>query len=407
MVLEGTKPPKGRLVSSIPPIVILNYDILKHWLPWLKKLKPKMVVLDEVQNISNPSAKRSKAAKQLCRGVPRVLALSGTPILTRPIELFHPLSILCPDQFNSRWKFIHRYCGPRLTPWGWEFKGASHTNELHQLLVDSCLVRRRKVDVLKDLPKKSRIVVPLPLSNTSEYARAEADFVRWLHGIDPDKAKRAAKAEGMTKVGYLLQLAAELKLTYVHEWIQNFLADSDEKLVVFAIHRKVLDELQSNCKFKSSRIDGSTTHRGRQVIVNQFQTDNTVRVLFGNIKAAGVGITLTAAHTVATVEMAWRPGDHDQADDRCYRIGTTEEVNCYYLVAKGTVEEKLCRICQKKQGTVSSILDGGPMPEDTDIYDQLLRHGYNHEDSSYPQTLRCAVSRRWIPSSCPSRLDRH
>ncbi|MCK9570215.1 DEAD/DEAH box helicase [Candidatus Pacearchaeota archaeon] len=372
MVLEGTKPPRGKLVTKIPPIIILNYDILQFWVPWLKKLKPKMVVLDEVQNIANPKTKRARAVRSLCRGVGKLLALSGTPILNRPIELFNPLNLLRRSEFPGAWKFMQRYCDPHFTPWGWEYKGASHVDEFHQRLVDSCLVRRRKVDVLKDLPKKSRIVVPLPLSSVAEYQRADKDFVAWLMGIDPDKAKRAAKAEAMTRIGYLLRLAAELKLPYVHEWIANFLEDTDEKLVVFAVHWKVLEELQSKCKYKSVLIDGSITGRARYNAVNQFQTDNKVRVLFGNIKAAGVGITLTAAHTVATAEMAWRPADHEQADDRCYRIGTTEEVNCYYLVARNTVEQKLCKIIQQKQGVVSSVLDGGKMLEDTDIYSQLI-----------------------------------
>lgn len=370
-VLEGTKPPRGKSVAAPPELVVLNYDILKHWVDWLQRLKPKMVILDEVQVISNHTSQRSRASKKLCDKVPRVLGLSGTPLLNRPIELFSILNILRPDVFNSRWSFAHRYCDPRLTPWGWEYKGCTNSTELHQLLTKTCLMRRRKVDVLKELPGKTRTVIPIPLKDMNEYRRASLDFIAWLSRQDPVKANRAAKAAAMVKMGYLLRLTAELKLPSVIEWINNCLDETDSKLVVFGVHKKILEEMKSKCRARSVTIDGSVTGRLRQAVVASFQQDKQVRVLFGNIKAAGVGITLTASHTVAFAELAWRPGDHTQAEDRCHRIGTTENVAAYYLVAKDTIEEKLCKIIQQKQSIVSSVLDGGSLDEDLDIYDQL------------------------------------
>jgi len=168
-------------------------------------------------------------------------------------------------------------------------------------------------------------------------------------------------------------LAAKLKLKAAVEWINEWLEQNpDEKLVVFAHHRKCLEALERRLEAKSVVIDGSVTGQKRSLLVKQFQTDPGTRLLLGNILAAGVGITLTAAHNVVFAEMAWRPGDHIQGEDRCYRIGTTETVWCTYLVAHGTIEERLCRIVQRKQKVLSSVLDGGPVEGDLNVFDQLL-----------------------------------
>jgi len=369
-VLEGRAKKKGNIRTRLQ---IVNYDILASWLVKLKSKRPMTIILDECHFACNPNAKRTKAVKQLCRKVPHVLALSGTPLVNRPIELFPVLQILKPKIFTSRWKFGQEYCNARWTPWGWKFDGVSKLDELRELLLDNGLIRRRKKEVLRDLPDKIREVVPLPISDRALYRTVTTDFLDWLKVQDPDKAKRAARAEQLSKMGYLLQLVAKLKFWSVVEWINQFLDDTNEKLVVFAVHKKMIQALSRQCQAKSVIIDGSVTGRARAERVSQFQEDKRTRLVLGNLQAAGVGITLTAASTVAFAELGWRPGDHTQAEDRIHRIGTKQTAWCYYLVAAKTIEQRLCEILQKKQKTLSAVLDGGSTDTDINVFDLLMR----------------------------------
>ena len=338
------------------PVVVINYDILPYWTEQLQAFKARCIIIDECQFIKEPTSKRSRAVRLLAQQCRYILGLSGTPLLNRPIELFPILNLVRPDQFAKRRVFAWRYCKPRWTPWGWDYSGADRLDELHERLLRLCMIRYRKEEVLTELPQKIRSVVPLPLSNPNEYMTAERDFIRWLREQDPSAAIRARRAEEIVRIGYLLRLCAQLKLPAVTKWIQDSLDTSDGKLVVFARHRMIVNELSK--LFPSVVIDGSTSTSMRQQVIDRFQSDSSIRVLIGNIYAAGVGINLTAANRVVFVEMAWRPSDHIQAEDRCHRIGACKTVWCYYLVAKDTIEERLCRIIQRKQGLVNEVLDG-------------------------------------------------
>jgi SWI/SNF-related matrix-associated actin-dependent regulator 1 of chromatin subfamily A len=157
------------------------------------------------------------------------------------------------------------------------------------------------------------------------------------------------------------------------DWINQFLEDSDEKLVVFAVHRGAIEVLKKRCKAKSVVMSGAVTGRKRDAAVKQFQTDKKTRLLIGNIRAAGVGITLTAASTVVFVELDWRPGDHTQAEDRCHRLTQRMPVQIFYLIAKDTIEVEWCRLIQKKQETLSAVLDGEKTGKDLPLFDELMK----------------------------------
>lgn len=353
-------------------VVVLNYDILQNWVRLLRQLRPKTVILDECQAIMNSGAIRTKTTKLLCKGVPHLLALSGTPMMNRPIELYNTVNLLRPDVFRARRSFAYEYCKPRWTPWGWKFDGSSNAKKLNRILRTSCMIRYRKEDILTELPAKRRHLITLPLTSMTEYEEARDNFIGWLLRLDSEKAQRAMRAESMTRLGYLLRLAAKLKLPYVVEWCQQFLDQTGEKLVVFGVHHEVLGELRQSLKAKSVLIDGSVTGSRRQQLVDQFQQDSKTRLFLGNLRAAGVGLTLTAASTVAFAELSYRPADLLQAEDRVHRIGQVNPVAEYYLVAHGTIEEKLCRVLQKKLEVISSIIDGRPS-RDFDVLRQVRR----------------------------------
>jgi SNF2 family DNA or RNA helicase len=372
LVLEGRK-------AIIPPTTkhqlwIINYDILASWVDFLREQKVRTVILDEAQYCANPQAKRTKAAMKLCRGVQNILALSATPILNRPIELWPVVNLLAPDTFPNGFKFKQRYCKPKWTPWGWQYKGASHTSELHQLLTSSMMIRYTKEEVLPDLPKETSKMIPLPIIKRAEYAEADTDIVSWLAKTDNAKALRISRAVQMARVGELLRLASRLKLKYTVEWLNQYLSDTDEKLIVFAIHRKVIATLREECNFGSVVIDGSVTGQKRFQAVKQFQDDPNTRILFGNIKAAGMGIdgVQKVCSTAVFVELPWEPGLVIQAKGRINRIGQTRPTMVYYLVAYDTLEETLCRVLQSKQDIVTTVLDGGK-GETLSLFDLLLK----------------------------------
>lgn len=368
-VLEGRKPRK--LDKKLTDIWILNYDILSDWLEALKELEPQLVILDESVAIKERRAQRSKAAKNLCHKRPHVLALSGTPLTTKPADLWHTLHVLRPDLYRNFHSFAILYCDPKYTQWGWKYDGASNLLELHELLTKQLLIRKRKDEVLKDLPPKLRSVIPLPIKNPSQYRQAREEFKQWLKTYHPEKSERSLKAAQMTKLGYLKRLAAQLKLAAVKDWIDDFLLNSSEKLILFAIHKAVISELSKQYKKICTVVDGSVTSQNRQKAFDRFAHDSKIRILIGNIQAAGTGWNGVVASTVAFCELGWTSAEHVQCEDRAHRIGQKQTVNAVYLVAQGTIEESLCGLLQARQGYLDQILDGQTYSEGMDIYDQL------------------------------------
>ena len=371
-ILEGQRPPK-RMPTIVPPILIINYEILQYWVPFLKKIGVKVVIIDECHYIKNRRSKRYKAVKALCEGVEHVIALSGTPLTNRPAELWPTLSIIRPDKFKSFFKFAFKYCKPQKLPWGWVYNGAKNLDELHEKLSRLCMIRRLKKDVLKELPRKVRKVIPVSLTNRKEYEEAANNFINWLGRISPEKARKAKKSEALVMVGYLLRLCAKLKVAYVNDWIDNFLESSEGKLVVFTCHRKMIDLLHERYGKASVIVDGRVTGKHRQKAVDRFQRDPRIRIFLGNVRAAGVGLTLTAANVCVFTDLPWTPGELVQGEDRIHRIGQKSEATIYYLVARDTIEEKLCRILQEKQSILEEILDGTGSGDNLDIFNELLK----------------------------------
>lgn len=372
-VLETTKVPRKGFLRP-EKITICNYDIAHAWRFYLRSIKAALVIVDEGQFIKSPGARRTKAVKFIAAGSKRVLILTGTPILNRPAELFTQVNLLWPLQFPHRQAYLFRYCGPKRRPWAWEFKGATHTEELHQKLKACGMIRRRKSKVMKDLPPKIVSVIPLQIAGKQAYEKAEDAFRQWLRENIPRMRKdRDVRAQYLTRYGYMKRYAASIKMKSVCEWVDNFLANTDEKLILFAIHRKVIRELRDRYSRVSVVVDGSITGKRRQVAFKQFTKSKQTRLLIGNIQAAGTGWNGTAASTVAFAELAWTPGEHIQAGDRPHRIGQKSTVMIYYLVARGTIEEKLCALLQEKQQTVGNVIDGKGKGEALNIMDKLTK----------------------------------
>lgn len=369
-VLEGR--PKGhrRLHDAI---VILNYDILPFWLPALIPPRPRCVILDEVHYIKNSSARRTRAVFQLVKEVPSVLGLSGTPFTNRPIELWSVLKAIRPGLFPSKEKFAWRYCQPKWTPWGWQYNGATRLKELHQILYACCMIRRKKTQVLDQLPSKTRRLVFYRLPDRSEYQRAREDFLHWLAQISPARAVRAARSEALTKVGYLLRLVARLKLDWTEQWIRDFLEiHPEEKLVCFTSHTFVIDRLKEAFGDTAAVVDGRVSGVRRHETVRRFQCHRKTRLFLGNWTAAGVGINLTASHHLAALDLPWTPAELVQGEDRIHRMGQEHRCTVHYLTALDTLEEKQIRLLQKKADILESVLDGARTADSLDLLTELI-----------------------------------
>lgn len=367
-------------------IYVINYDILSSSTidPKTKKkkitcrqdildLEPKILIMDESHSIKSNDAQRTKACLNLAKQVPHVISLSGTPIVNRPAEMYNSICAVEPKLFPSFFRYAQRYCGAKHNGFGWDFNGASNTKELHQILTENVMIRRLKSEVLKELPDKIRTVIPMELDNQREYDRAEADLIAWLKvNFGQKKADAAKKAEALTRIGELKRLAVRGKLDGCIDWIKEFL-DSGQKLVVFAVHKFVIDALMEEFKGIAVKVDGSVSGEQRQAAVDAFQTQDNITLFVGNIQAAGVGLTLTAASTTCFLELHWNPGTHDQAEDRVHRIGQeADSVNAYYLLAAGTMEEEIAELIDHKRQVLSQVLDGKDADEDS-MFMELLK----------------------------------
>ena len=346
------------------PIVIINYDILSYWVKALKKMKPQVVVLDEAHWIKNPKAERTKAAKRLCRSVPHLIGLTGTPIENRASEFFSILHLLRPNEFKSHFDFMTRYTDAELIHGHWTYKGVRHAKELHRRLSDprsGVMLRRLKSDVATQLPKKTRSVVPLRIDNRREYSEAETDFLAWLKQCNPESLVRAQRAEALTRTNALLRLAAQGKINACLDWISTFLGSPGEQVVVFVSHRWVAHHIRDAFRSEALLVDGSVTGTKRQKAIDQFQ-NGSHRLLVANIKALREGVNLTAASNAAMVELIWSPMKLSQAEDRLHRIGQVDPVLISYLVAVDTIEERMLEILDAKWKGIQGVIDGTRRP---------------------------------------------
>jgi len=363
----------GKKMYPIPhvDIYIINYDILSTWTPTLKALRAEIIILDEFHYIKTNGALRTKTTISLCKKIKRVIALSGTPIINRPIEFFNIIRIIHPGLFPNRWNFAKKYCDLKHNSWGWDFSGSSNILELHKILTKSIMIRRKKEDVLKELPPKTKSIIPIKIDNFKEYKKAENNIIDWIKEHEgEEKAKKAKKAEALTSLEKLKQLSINGKFKQCIKWINNFL-ESDQKLVIFAIHKKTINLLIKEFPKMTVKIDGSTPSNKRQTAVDKFQTDPKIKLFVGNIKSAGTGLTLNASSNVCFLEYPWEPGTLSQAEDRCHRIGQKKNVNIHYLVSQNTIEEDIMSLLKEKAIVVDQILDG-KITKSTNIFNDLI-----------------------------------
>lgn len=369
-ILNGTKTD----ISITSDIIIINYDILNHWLERIIEIKPKILIMDECHYIKNNKAKRTKAVKRLGKHIPSVIGLSGTPIINRPVEIYNALSLIDNTVVPSFWNYVQTYCGAKKTRFGWDFNGATKTDELNEMLTNTIMLRRKKEDVLSDLPAKQLDFIPIELDNEKEYKKVRNDLI---DTIDRAKKEQKVGAAVLNAIEKLKQTAVKGKMKESIKFIRDFI-DTGEKLVVFCTHKETINQLMEAFTGVAVKIDGSVSMHQRDEAVDQFQNNSDIKLFVGNIKAAGVGLTLTASSNVAFLELPWTPGELTQAEDRCHRIGQKNSVNIYHLLATGTIEEWIARKLDEKKKVLDSVLDGQETTQESLIM-ELINEVHNEK----------------------------
>ena len=403
----------GRKSSPIPAdakVIIVNYDILLHWQMDIVRAKPKAVVFDEAHFIKNKKSKRTRAAHNVALRRDFKIAMSGTPVTSRPIELMSQLSVI--DRLDDisggkNWWFIERYCEPTHNGYGFDVRGASNLFELNERLRrHGILIRRRKEDVLTELPPKERISIPLVINNRKEYERVRDDIKHWVIGevmSDPDiqrnaeglsedaankymvseistRLLKANSALAIVKLNALRRVCMRGKIEAALTWLDDFLT-SEEKIIIFCSHREAVDLLYDHLGEQAVKVVGGMGMQQRQDAIDRFVDDDNIRVVIANIDAAAEGIDgwQNVCSNVAFLELTWTPTKHHQAEDRCHRSGQTNPVSCYYLMAADTIDERLASLIDHKRAVVSAIVDGQEVEEDENILADLLNRLTNGE----------------------------
>lgn len=354
-------------------IVVATYSLLQTRSACARVLQQfdfQCVICDESHNLKEKKSQRCQLGLPLLQKAKRLVLLSGTPALARPVELWPQVYCIAPKLFGSYTAFTKKFCNAQRGRFGWDVSGISNANELFDNL-RQIMVRRLKSDVLSELPPKQRSIIPIKMdSNRVKECRelmteleATKLSVSELVGQDANDAH----FEHRRLLMQAYQASGIGKANAVTEYLLDWLAGAGtQKILVFAHHQHVMDALEHSVakKYKGVghiRIDGTVPSSERAVRVRKFQTNSQVRVAILSMTAAGVGLTLTAASSVLFAELHWTPGVLAQAEDRCHRIGQQNAVNVMYCVCKDeslSVDMRLWAMLGRKVGNLGRVIDG-------------------------------------------------
>ena len=324
----------------------------------------KSVIIDESHKVKSTATQQTKFCKGIASGKEYIILLTGTPVVNKPKDLVAQLGIMDRMIDMGGWKgFMLRYCsGPNQ---------ASNLKELNYKLWQHCFFRREKSKVLTQLPDKVRQIVSCEITNRKEYMDAERDLIDYLKRYkeaDDEKIQKSLKGEVMVRIGILKDITARGKLKEVIDFVKDF-RENGKKIILFCNLHEIVDRLM--IAFPSAVcVTGRQNMQEKQASVDAFQKNPKRDVIICSIKAASDGITLTAASDVAFIELPWTYADCDQAESRAHRIGQKDSVNCYYLLGRRTIDQKLYRIIEEKKHISNAVL-GAEDNIQTNIVDMM------------------------------------
>ena len=355
--------------STEHDFVIINYDIIKNFHDikdrensQILKSGFDLVIIDEAHYIKNAQAQRTKLINNFVKDIDRLWLLTGTPMTSRPIDYYNLLSLVDSPVAKNWMAYVIRYCngyqfkaGPRKV---WNVMGATNLEELRDR-TSGTILRRLKEDVL-DLPDK--IITPVYIRLKSKnYEEIMGEYYDWYDKNPEESKSLTVQFSKLTKVR---QVIADEKISHTIELAENIL-EQDKKVVIFCNFTDSLNRIVEHFGKSAVKIDGSMSKEQRQHSVDEFQDNPKVKVLVGNIKAAGVGITLTSGEAVIMNDLSFLPSDHAQAEDRCYRYGQKNNVLVYYPIFENTVEGVIYDIINAKKQVIATVMGDNTNTADT------------------------------------------
>ena len=366
---------EGKNFSTDADFVIINYDIIKNFHDTKKKGESQildanfdLVVVDEAHYIKNATAQRTKLINDLVKKVDRLWLLTGTPMTSRPIDYFNLLSLIESPVAKNWMAYAIRYCqGYQFNVGGrkvWNVMGASNLEELRDRTAGLTL-RRLKENVL-DLPDK--IITPVYLRLKSKmYEEIMGEYYDW-YDKNPEESKSLTVQ--FTKLTKIRQVIADEKVSQTIELAEN-IVEQGKKVIIFCNFTDSLNKICEHFGKSAVKINGSMSKPERQHSVDSFQENDKIKVLVGNIKAAGVGITLTAAEAVIMNDLSFLPSDHAQAEDRAYRYGQKNNVLVYYPIFENTIEGIIYDILNNKKQVIATVM--GDNQNTADAAEEILK----------------------------------
>ena len=366
---------EGKKYSTEAEFVIVNYDILKNFHDpkdkensLLVQSNFELVILDEAHMVSNSQAQRTKIINDFVKTIKRVWLLTGTPMTSRPINYYNLLNIIESPVAQNWMAYAIRYCqgfqfraGKRKI---WNVTGASNLEELRDR-TSKQILRRLKEDVL-DLPDK--IITPVYLRTSSkEYKDLMGEYYEWLKNKTDESSSLTIQFSKLMKVRKVI---ANEKVKDTIEFAQN-IVDQGKKVIIFTNFTDTLQLIHNHFGKESVFLDGSCNKVQRQYAVDQFQENEKIKVFVGNLKAAGVGLTLTAAEAVIMNDLSFVPAEHAQAEDRAYRYGQKNNVLVYYPIFENTIEGVIYDILNKKKKIIGTVM-GDEVQDSGDVVEEIL-----------------------------------
>jgi SWI/SNF-related matrix-associated actin-dependent regulator 1 of chromatin subfamily A len=354
--------------STEADFVIINYDIIKNFHDPKKKDESQvlasnfdLVIIDEAHYIKNATAQRTKLINDIVKKVDRLWLLTGTPMTSRPIDYFNLLSLIDSPVAKNWMAYAIRYCqGYQFNVGGrkvWNVTGASNLEELRDRTLGLTL-RRLKENVL-DLPDK--IITPVYLRlKSKQYEEVMGEYYDWYDKNPEESKSLTVQFSKLTKVR---QIIADEKIAQTIELAENIL-EQDKKVIIFCNFTDSLNKITEHFGKTAVKLDGSMSKPERQHSVDQFQDNPKVKVFVGNIKAAGVGITLTSAEAVIMNDLSFLPSDHAQSEDRAYRYGQKNNVLVYYPIFENTIEGIIYDILNNKKQVIATVMGDNQNPAD-------------------------------------------